>query len=155
MSRRPRVIALILVALLLALGFLGAWLYQEFGWTLIESPDEGVDVVFRFDNRSGSTAGPLTILSNATDTSRAVAPLPPGARRDVRFVDRLASGENSLVLRDSAGREYIVVGYFEAPLGGTVDVRIDAVSTTGEMSGSCRPWVSYFGSRDWTAILMR
>jgi hypothetical protein len=56
------------------------------------------------------------------------------------------------VFTDTARRQYPVLGYFESPLGGTVDVRIASVSATGATEGTIRRWVSYFGSREWEPL---
>lgn len=151
MSRTISATKLLGAAAVLALAAL-AWIgFHDWGWLVISSPSEGVAITVRFDNRTTQRVGPFTITRRRDGASVTVPRIEPGATERIRFVDAIG-GEGSIVFTDAARRQYPMVGYFESPLGGTVDVRIASVSATGAIEGTIRRWVSYFGSPEWEPL---
>ena len=140
------VVAVILLAAVSAL----AWLaYIEFAWLLQEPPPEGIEVTVQVENRTNQRVGPFTIVTSSSEVTAALPPVAPGETEAVQLVDRSAGGENSMSMVDATGRAYWLVGYFEWPLSGSIDVRVESVSPDGTIQGRLRTRISYPGPWRW------
>lgn len=143
MLNRRRLIIALGILLLIAVMFVGSVLWNE-TWL---SP-EGIAVHIVIDNRTNEYIGPLVISEDQDSAPLHIDQVEPLSVVDVYYKKSESWGENAITMRDSHGKIYSVVPYFENQQKGRVDIRIECVTPDG-LSGKKRDLISWYFSLDW------
>jgi len=107
-------------------------------------------VHFVIENHTGEIIGPFTIDDGKNNPPEYTDQIMPFSKIDVYYKNS-DMGENAIGLIDGNGNEYYVIGYFESPQSGRVDIHINCVTVKG-ISGNIRVLVSSQSSYKWGAF---
>jgi len=115
------------------------WVPIERLWLPISTTEHDV-IHFVIDNRTDKKIGPLVISDANGFASMRTNQIEPFTTIDL-YYENSAFGENAIIVTDSNGINYRIIGYFESPQRGRVDIHIECVTPEG-LSGTIRTLVS-------------
>ncbi len=111
---------------------------------------ENIAVHIVINNRTNQTIGPFEISEHLDTHPLRVNQIEPFSVADVYYIKSESWGENAIVLRDSTGKNYEVIPYFENDQKGRVDIRVECVTPDG-LSGKIRQLTSWYFSFEWAS----
>ena len=107
-------------------------------------------VHFIIENDTGEIIGPLMIDDGKNNPPEYIDQIMPFSKIDVYYKNSDV-GENAIALMDGKGNTYYVIGYFESPQRGRVDIKINCMTAIG-ISGKVRVLVSSQNSYKWDSF---
>lgn len=113
------------------------------------SISEGNYVHIVIDNRTDQQLGSFVITDHQDSAIVQIDRIDPLSKIEVDYITSETWGENAIIMEDSIGNQYTIVGYFEHTVRGRVDIQIECV-TSDCLFGKRRDFTSYlFPSFEW------
>ncbi len=137
----------ILSIITLTVFFTAKYILSNEFW-LSKTASDGIAIHIVIDNRTNKQIGPFDISDSTTSTTIHIDQVEPLSVVDVDFETPVTWGENAIIMTDSEGRDYAVVGYFEHNIRGRVDIRVECATSEG-LSGAQWSLLSYYFSMQW------